>query len=360
MERFLDGHPWYSAFLERLYGWLPLVANYRTGESHDDLLTALKDITTDLSVPEKITRLLQEQIQRITRDAGKELLDRQLQGGTLHFSNKNLYFLPDRLFQTFPDVEELSLSGNYLKVVPPDICHLLHLRRLDLSDNRHLQFLPATRMLEAMHQKRWCLISLDLSDTAVQEAVSPHSRTLLANTAEEVRLLLEKIARHNRTSQQNMALQLQKKGVTKIFISYAKEDDECRANLRKHLKPLEQSGKILVWDDQSLRLGREVEDQIKAQIKEADIFLLIISADFMHSHYIQERELRLIELRNRNEALIIPIYYRQVYHSTHYTGSVQGLPADGHRKPIRQYGDQDEAYTEIARKLDQLLSKSPS
>lgn len=356
MERFLDAHPWYTALLNRLEQWLPLVANYQPGESPKDLTDALDAMERELNIPQHLIGALREQIEKITSDATKDLAGTAPDKGVVHFEHRDLHFLPENLDSIFQNLTAMYLSGNRLSIIPPDICQCTGLKILHLASNRNLRFLPAAEMLKAMQQQACCLISLDLSDTPLQEKISPHSRVLFANTAEEVRSLLEKIARHNEEYKWQMQTQLRKKDTVKIFICYDKEDDECRQNLRKHLTPAERSGKVVVWDNQSLRLGSGIDEQIRAQIEAAHIFLLVHSPAFVASDYIQHEELPLI--LQRSDATRIPIHYRITYNEDERLRQLSCLPANGRLKSIRRYEDQDEAYAEIARKLDEFISDS--
>ena len=41
----------------------------------------------------------------------------------------------------------------------------------------------------------------------------------------------------------------------KVFISYAYEDQELHKKLKDHLRSLERSGQITIWQDQEIRAG---------------------------------------------------------------------------------------------------------
>ena len=72
----------------------------------------------------------------------------------------------------------------------------------------------------------------------------------------------------------------------RLFISYSHEDEKLKSDLDKHLIMLKRSGKVEVWNDRQLIAGQEWDSNIKKEMQEADIILLLISADFNNSEYI--------------------------------------------------------------------------
>ena len=78
----------------------------------------------------------------------------------------------------------------------------------------------------------------------------------------------------------------------KVFISYAHEDLELHEKLRRHLRPLERSGKMTIWRDQEIPAGANWEETINTHLDEADIILLLISSDFINSDYCWSKEVK--------------------------------------------------------------------
>jgi hypothetical protein len=100
-----------------------------------------------------------------------------------------------------------------------------------------------------------------------------------------------------------------------LFLSYSTKDHPYKDEIKKTLSKLERDGKITLWvDEQNLRAGEKFNEIIEAEIKNADIFLLLLSRDFWASDYIQRDELPLILERYRaKEAIIIPIVLKDDY-----------------------------------------------
>src|SRR5437879_8430138 len=71
----------------------------------------------------------------------------------------------------------------------------------------------------------------------------------------------------------------------KLFYCYAHEDKLLRDELEKHLSLLKRRGFISTWYDQEILPGEEWKQALEANLQAADIVLLLVSPDFMHSDY---------------------------------------------------------------------------
>ena len=96
-----------------------------------------------------------------------------------------------------------------------------------------------------------------------------------------------------------------------IFIAYAREDASYQQELRKHLRILERNNNIKIWYDGEILPGQKWNEEIEAQLERADIFLMLLSADFINSDYAYTKEMRqALERHERGEAIVIPIIAR--------------------------------------------------
>ncbi|MBV9123959.1 MAG: toll/interleukin-1 receptor domain-containing protein, partial [Planctomycetes bacterium] len=78
----------------------------------------------------------------------------------------------------------------------------------------------------------------------------------------------------------------------KVFISYAHEDRLLCEQLKKQLGPLEHSVEITIWQDQEILPGGSWSKEINDHLDEADLILLLVSADFIASEYCWDKEVR--------------------------------------------------------------------
>src|SRR3954468_19310103 len=77
---------------------------------------------------------------------------------------------------------------------------------------------------------------------------------------------------------------------TKVFISYSHKDQEWLERLKRHLKPLVREG-LECWDDTHIRPGDDWQREIRTALDTAQIAVLLISANFFASDFIDENEL---------------------------------------------------------------------
>lgn len=93
-----------------------------------------------------------------------------------------------------------------------------------------------------------------------------------------------------------------------VFVCYSHKDANWLDRLHTHLKPLERDHVIDVWSDQRLSLGADWRKRIDAALARARAALLLISADFLASDFIQEVELpQLLKAAEHEGCQIVPI-----------------------------------------------------
>ena len=78
---------------------------------------------------------------------------------------------------------------------------------------------------------------------------------------------------------------------TKIFNSYSHADKEWLERLKRHLMPLVREGQLDCWDDTHIQPGDDWKQEIRTALGRAQVAVLLISADFFASDFIDETEL---------------------------------------------------------------------
>src|SRR5436305_13692624 len=143
----------------------------------------------------------------------------------------------------------------------------------------------------------------------------------------------------------------------KVFVSYAHEDQEYHQKLLQHLSLLMHSGKITIWHDQELLAGVDWENQINTRLSEADIILLLISANFLASKYCWNKEFQVALSRHkRGEAWIIPIIVKPVDWRSSPLGQFQVLPTGS--KPVTQWNDLEAAFEDVVQGIRKVVEQS--
>ena len=97
-----------------------------------------------------------------------------------------------------------------------------------------------------------------------------------------------------------------------VFISYSHDDDrwikESNCNLIPWLEGALKNRNVVLWYDHNLEGGSKYKDEIKTEIENAHIAILLISQNFVISDFIRDHELPQIKARfDRGELSIIPI-----------------------------------------------------
>jgi len=140
----------------------------------------------------------------------------------------------------------------------------------------------------------------------------------------------------------------------KIFYCYARKDKALRDELEKHLEILKHLGLITPWYDREIQPGVEWKREIDRHLNTADIVLLLISADFMHSTYCYGTEMRrALERHEAGEARVLPIILRPVDWKGTPISELQALPAEG--KAITKWTNRDEAFEDVARGIRKVV-----
>ena len=99
----------------------------------------------------------------------------------------------------------------------------------------------------------------------------------------------------------------------RIFVSYSHKDDAFREELETHLKLLQRQGHIATWTDRRISPGATWAAAIDENIEQADIILLLVSADFVASDYCFGKELTVaMQRHNQGKARVVPIILRPV------------------------------------------------
>jgi len=92
---------------------------------------------------------------------------------------------------------------------------------------------------------------------------------------------------------------------TRVFISYSHNDAVYLRRLHAHLAYYERNNLIDYWDDTKLSVGQKWEQEIAEAIEHARVCILLVSADFLASAYVAEKELPRMLARARDDGALI-------------------------------------------------------
>ncbi len=133
----------------------------------------------------------------------------------------------------------------------------------------------------------------------------------------------------------------------RLFLSYSHKDEDLRKELEKHLAALRRDGVIDIWQDRRIGPGDEFGREISNQLESADIVLLLVSSDFLHSDYCYDIEMkRAMERQIDGSARVIPVILRPCDWQKTPLGKLNATPTDG--KPVTEHASLDRGFLEIA------------
>lgn len=115
-----------------------------------------------------------------------------------------------------------------------------------------------------------------------------------------------------------------------FFVSYCHADEWLRLELVTHLSALKRNGTIAVWHDRLIPPGGIIDEQVDAAIDSTDIFLLLVSPDFIASEYCFTKEYQAALGRyDEGKSAIIPVIVRDCDWDVGRLRSFKAMPTDG-------------------------------
>jgi len=137
-----------------------------------------------------------------------------------------------------------------------------------------------------------------------------------------------------------------------LFYCYAHKDKRLRDELQKHLMILQRRGVIRPWVDRDIVPGEDWNQVIDDQLRQAELVLMLVSADFIASEYIMGVEYKLaMQRQDEGRATVVPVLLRDVDLADE-DGPLaallkrQGLPPE--MKAVTRWSNRDSAWTAVA------------
>ncbi len=143
----------------------------------------------------------------------------------------------------------------------------------------------------------------------------------------------------------------------RIFISYSHKDRRKKNQLLDHLKILVKE-EVEFWDDERIATGKLWDEEIKKNIENSQIAVLLISNDFLVSPYCQEEEVAsFLELRRKAGLRLFPvILYACDWKNLPWLSQTQHFPKE---KPLGDYASkakQAAVYNNLLEELRRAIS----
>ncbi|WP_227272158.1 toll/interleukin-1 receptor domain-containing protein [Roseobacter weihaiensis] len=141
----------------------------------------------------------------------------------------------------------------------------------------------------------------------------------------------------------------------RAFISYSHQDAVALERLHVHLANLHREGRVETWYDRDILAGDILDDEISRELEAADLFLLLVSPDFIASSYCVEREMqRALERHDAGEARVVPIVVEPCeWAATPQLSRLKAVPKDGN--PISEWANANNAYLNVVREIRRIV-----
>ncbi len=104
--------------------------------------------------------------------------------------------------------------------------------------------------------------------------------------------------------------------MSKIFISYSHKDEKWVNELKHYLQLYTFKNKFEIWSDRDIYPGENWKDAIERTLKSSQVFILLISSNYLASDFMQNLELpNIIKAAEKKNAAIIPVIISSSTHS---------------------------------------------
>ncbi len=144
----------------------------------------------------------------------------------------------------------------------------------------------------------------------------------------------------------------------RAFISYSHKDADLLTQLHEHIAVLQRQNLIQMWTDRKIAPGDVIDEHVKAELEQAQLYLVLVSSSFIASNYCIEKEFaRAIERQKEGHARIVPIILRECDWEIPELKQFKALPEDGKAVTSRHWHSQDEAFSNVVQRLRTILEK---
>jgi hypothetical protein len=148
----------------------------------------------------------------------------------------------------------------------------------------------------------------------------------------------------------------------RMFVSYSHENAAWSKRLLPVLRVKANVDTLQPWHDTELKAGDRWDKEIRAELERMDIFLCLVSYQFLASGYIQSVELPRAKARHKNgeiEVVQVVLYPMDLEHDCEFLYQLSPLPE--WRKCWRDFekdGDWNDALYPIGNGVKQAIEKA--
>jgi len=140
------------------------------------------------------------------------------------------------------------------------------------------------------------------------------------------------------------------------FISYSHRDEKWLDLLHRHLVMLKREGVVELWFDKQIDAGGHIDDEVSSGLADSQLFLALVSPDFLASNYCYEKEMvQAIERASYGTMRVVPIILEPCDWKSSPLAQFKALPKDS--TPISLWANPNVAMLDIVNELRRVLPK---
>ena len=145
--------------------------------------------------------------------------------------------------------------------------------------------------------------------------------------------------------------------MSKIFVSYSREDSRWLDDVVGHLRVLEEPFGTVVWVDRGIPGGDDFRTAISLAIDDAEVALLLVTCSFLTSDFIRENELpQLLARQAQGHLTVLPVLLEPCAWSDHKWLERLNIRPPG--LPISERGRLDDVLTRLTKEVSLLLQRN--
>ena len=140
----------------------------------------------------------------------------------------------------------------------------------------------------------------------------------------------------------------------RVFVSYSHVDKEIRRRLETHLAPLK-ADNVATWFDGDMDAGEKLDTAIARALREAHVFVGLISSDYLASHYCWKIEYRrAMNRRARGTMRVVAVVVRPCDWKSTPAAGFKLLPEDG--RTLQEWRSADAALVDVVRGIRRVVA----
>ncbi|MGJ8561243.1 MAG: toll/interleukin-1 receptor domain-containing protein [Litorimonas sp.] len=141
----------------------------------------------------------------------------------------------------------------------------------------------------------------------------------------------------------------------KAFISYSHKDEKYVERLHVHLAQISRQGMVDAWYDRAITVGGVLDNEIDMNLEGSDIFLAVVSPDFIASGYCYDKEMtKAIKMHDAGEIIIVPLIVEPCDWINTPLQRFRATPKDG--KAVSEWSNQNSAFLDVVSDLRKVFT----